>query len=259
MSDYQDIVVERPAEYVLLIRLNRPDALNALRSQLLAEIVDVLERATTDDQVRAVVLTGGEKVFAAGGDIKQMAAMGAVDVMNDTRLTNWEAIRKFPKPLIAAVNGYALGGGCELAMHCDIVIAGSEAVFGQPEINLGIIPGAGGTQRLIHAVGKSKAMKMILAAEFMKAAEALEAGLIAEIRPPELAIERAVELAGRIAAKPPLAVRLAKEAVLKSFEMPLESALAFERKAFALLFATEDRQEGLTAFVEKRKPAFKGR
>lgn len=259
MTDYSDITVERPAEHVMLIRLNRPDALNALRTQLLAEVATVLDEATDDDGVRAVVLTGGPSVFAAGADIKQMAEMGPVDAMNDRRMASWDTIRRFPKPLVAAVNGYCLGGGCELAMHCDIVLAGTGAVFGQPEVNLGIIPGAGGTQRLTRAVGKSAAMKLILSGEFMKADEALRCGLVAEVREPEIVIARAVELARTIAAKPPLAVRLAKEAVLKGYEMPLESALAFERKAFTLLFATEDRKEGIAAFVEKRKPEFKGR
>jgi len=259
MSDYQDILVSRPTEWVVRITLNRPDALNALRGQLLGEIADVLAAAASDDGVRAVVLTGGERVFAAGADIKQMVDMGVVDVIDDGRSASWDVIRRFPKPLVAAVNGYALGGGCELAMHADIIVAGDNAVFGQPEVNLGIIPGAGGTQRLTRTVGKSLAMKIVLAAEFIKAEEALRAGLVAEIRPREASIGRAIELAEAIAAKPPIAVRLAKESVLKSFEMPLSEALAFERKAFALLFATEDRQEGLKAFVEKRKPEFTGR
>lgn len=259
MAEYQNIQIENPAPFVTLIHLHRPDALNALNGDLMAEVAGVLDAAKADDEVRAIVLTGGEKVFAAGADIKQMAEWGPVDVMTDSRIAAWDTIRAFPKPLIAAVNGYALGGGCELAMHCDIIVAGHTATFGQPEINLGIIPGAGGSQRLTRTVGKSLAMKLVLAGEFLSAEEAREAGLVAEVRPAEVSIERAIELAKKIASKPPIAVRLGKEAVLKSFEMPMAEALAYERKLFTLLFATEDRTEGMNAFIEKRRPTFKGR
>lgn len=256
---YNDICIATITPEIVEIRLNRPTARNALRTDLLAEIADVLTQAAADETVRCVVITGGEKVFAAGADIKEMAALDAIGVLNDKRPQYWSCLRTFPKPLIAAVNGYALGGGCELAMHADIIIAGDSALFGQPEINLGIIPGAGGTQRLIHAVGKARAMKMVLSGEMIKAQEALEAGLVAEVTPPELTIERAHALAKTIAKKSPLAVRLAKEAMLNAFEMSLTTGLQQERKAFALLAASDDRQEGINAFIEKRSPTFTGR
>jgi enoyl-CoA hydratase len=260
VTDYTDIVVEQPKPGIELIRLNRPKVLNALRSQLLEELVAALLRAREDEAIRAVVLTGNDRAFAAGADINEMADMTFVQVLRlDRRVGYWQALRQFPKPLIAAVNGFALGGGCELAMHADIIVAGESARFGQPEINLGIIPGAGGTQRLTRAVGKSLAMHMVLTGEMIDARTALGAGLVAEVTPPELTVDRALEIAETIASKPPVAVRLAKEAVLKAEEMSLEAALDYERKSFAMLFATEDRREGLKAFVEKRKPDFKGR
>jgi enoyl-CoA hydratase len=259
MAAYEDIQLAPLQAGVLLITLNRPEARNALRTQLLGELAEALEAAAADPEVKAVVITGGDKVFAAGADIKEMAALDVVGVLTDVRPTYWRRIYAFPKPLIAAVNGFALGGGCELVMHADIVIAGESAQFGQPEINLGIIPGAGGTQRLIRTVGKSLAMKLVLSGEFIDAKTALTAGLVAEVTPPELTIERALTLAGSIATKPPLAVRLAKEAMLKAFETTLETGLNLERKAFATLAATEDRQEGIAAFIDKRKPEFKGR
>lgn len=253
------LIVSRPRPHVLLITLNRPEARNALSTALLAELEQVLALAAAEDDIRCVVLTGGEKVFAAGADIKEIAAHTPVSVLSDRRPGHWQAIRKFPKPIIAAVNGYALGGGCELAMHADIIIAGEKARFGQPEVNLGIIPGAGGTQRLTHAVGKSMAMKMVLAGEMIDAQTAVAFGLAAEVTAPEQTIDRALELAETIAAKPPVAVRLAKECVLNAFEVGLEQGLAQERRAFTILFATEDRTEGVNAFLEKRKPSFKGR
>jgi enoyl-CoA hydratase len=206
-----------------------------------------------------VVLTGGPRVFAAGADLKEMAELDTVGTLNDPRQSYRNRIDRFPKPLIAAVNGFALGGGCELVMQADIVIAGDNAFFGQPEINLGIIPGAGGTQRLIRCVGKSLAMKMVLTGEMIDARTAFSAGLVAEITPPELTIERAIKLARIIASKPPLAVRLAKEVMLKAFETTLEAGLNVERKSYTLLTATEDRREGIAAFLEKRWPRFSGR
>lgn len=258
-SPYSHILLDAPTSGVQLIRLNRPQARNALTSALLEELATALEVIAADDSIGAVVITGGDKVFAAGADLKEMAALDAVGVLNDSRPAIWRRIYQFPKPLIAAVNGFALGGGCELAMHADIIIAGETAQFGQPEINLGIIPGAGGTQRLIRAVGKSLAMKLVLSGEFIDAAEAKQAGLVAEVTVPEVTIERALKLAKTIAKKPPLAVKQAKEVLLKAFETDLEAGLLYERKAFTVLAATEDRNEGINAFLEKRKPHYTGR
>ena len=247
------------ADGIATLTLNRPKARNALNNMLLSEIAEALDAATVDEAVLVAIITGGPKVFAAGADIKEMAALDMVGVLGDLRPSYWRRIARFPKPLIAAVNGYALGGGCELVMHADMVIAAEDAQFGQPEINLGIIPGAGGTQRLIRTVGKPLAMKMVLSGEFIDAQTALKAGLVTEVTQPELALERAKELALSIAAKAPIAVRLAKEAVLKAFETNLETGLDLERKAFIMLAATQDRAEGIAAFLEKRQPQFKGR
>ncbi|SIQ25988.1 2,3-dehydroadipyl-CoA hydratase PaaF [Marinobacterium stanieri] len=257
--EYQDILVSDISSGVLTITLNRPEAYNALRTQLLSEVAEVLDQAAQNDDVRAVVITGNEKVFAAGADIKEMAALDAVGVLNDPRVLHWRRIAQFSKPLIAAVNGFALGGGCELVMHADIVIAGDNAQFGQPEINLGIIPGAGGTQRLLRTVGKSMAMQLVLSGEFISAAQARDFGLVSEVTIPERSLERATELAHKIATKPPIAVRQAKEVLLKAYETTLDSGLSLERKAFTLLAATEDRNEGIAAFMEKRKPNFTGK
>ena len=241
-----------------LITLHRPHALNALTTELLGELADELQRCADDPDVRAVVITGSRKAFAAGADLNEMAERDLVGMLDDPRQGYWQRITQFPKPLIAAVNGYALGGGCELAMHADILIAGEDAQFGQPEINLGIMPGAGGTQRLLRAVGKSLAMQMVLAGESISARRALDAGLVSEITPPELTVERALQIAQRIAAKAPLAVRLAKEALLKAQDLDLASGLRFERHAFTLLAGTADRNEGIRAFQEKRPADFKG-
>lgn len=258
LAGLEDILVGQPEDFVLTIRLNRPKARNALRTQLLKELADVLAQASNDDDVRCVLLTGGEKVFAAGADITEMKDKSPVDVINDPRGHYWAAIRDFAKPIVGAVNGFCLGGGNELAMHCDILFAGNTAQFGQPEINLGIIPGAGGTQRLTQMVGKSKAMRMVLSGEFMSATEAEKAGLIAEVCEPELTIDKALTLAKKIAKKPPLAARLAKESVLNAADTLLSDGIKAERKSFATLFASSDKQEGVSAFMEKRKPTFKG-
>jgi enoyl-CoA hydratase len=259
MPPFTDIIVNPVQAGVVLVTLNRPQARNALRTRLLGELAEALDQAAADEQVQVVVLTGGPKVFAAGADLKEMAELDTVGTLNDPRQSYRNRIDRFPKPLIAAVNGFALGGGCELVMQADIVIAGDNAFFGQPEINLGIIPGAGGTQRLIRCVGKSLAMKMVLTGEMIDARTAFSAGLVAEITPPELTIERAIKLAQTIASKPPLAVRLAKEVMLKAFETTLEAGLNVERKSYTLLTATEDRREGIAAFLEKRWPRFSGR
>lgn len=258
MTAYSDILVDMPYNGVQLIRLNRPDAHNALRTALLGELAAALAAAAEDKRVRAVVITGSETVFAAGADIKEMAALNAVGLWKDPRPQHWQTVRAFPKPLIASVNGYCLGGGMELAMHADMIIAGEDARFGQPEINLGIIPGAGGTQRLVRSVGKALAMKLVLSGEFINAREALAGGLVTEVTQPELTLKRATALAETIASKSPIALRLAKEAILASFETSLSQGLELERKAFLFLATTQDRQEGIDAFLEKRPPQFTG-
>jgi enoyl-CoA hydratase len=258
-SEPQDIRVSRPADGVAQITLHRPEVRNALRTQTLAEIAAELAVAESDDQTRAVVLTGGLECFAAGADLREMAPLGAIEVLCHERARHWRSIAAFPKPIVAAVNGYALGGGCELALCADIVVAGTEAQFGQPEINLGMIPGAGGLQRLARIAGKGIAMQMCLTGKPIAAETALAAGLVVEVDEPESALARAVEIASIIATKPPLAVRLAKEAVLRAYEGPLSEALVADRQAFALLAASADRNEGIAAFLEKRVPKFKGR
>ena len=253
-----DILVAHPAPGVVMITLNRPDARNALRTRMLGEIAGTLAAAEADDAVRAVVITGGLACFAAGADIREMAPLGPVEVLLHERQQHWRAIAAFPKPLIAAVNGYALGGGCELALCADIVIAGTNAKFGQPEISLGMIPGAGGVQRLARTAGKARAMQMVLTGEPIDAVAALAAGIVVEIDEPESAVSRALEIASVLAGKPALALREAKAAVLRAFESPLAEALASDRQAFALLAATHDRNEGIAAFLEKRPPQFTG-
>jgi len=241
-----------------MITLHRPDARNALRTRMLREIADALAAAAADDAVAAVVLTGGLACFAAGADIREMAPLGPVEILLHERQQHWRAIASFPKPLVAAVNGYALGGGCELALCADIVVAGTGAKFGQPEINLGMIPGAGGLQRLARTVGKARAMQMVLTGEPIDAATAQAAGIVVEVDEPESALARAVEIASALAHKPALALREAKAAVLRAFELPLAEALAADRQAFALLAGTHDRNEGIAAFLEKRPPRFTG-
>jgi enoyl-CoA hydratase len=247
-----------PAPGVLLIVLNRPEKRNALSTGLVVELARELERAREDTAVRAVVMTGDDRSFSAGADIREMVEGGLTALADDERLRRWDAIQAFPKPLIAAVNGVCFGGGNELAMLADIMIAGETARFGQPEINIGILPGDGATQRLVRAVGKSLAMKIILSGEPIDAQAALDAGLVAEVVPPERTVERAIELAAGIASKAPNGARLAKAAVLAAFEMPLEGGLAFERKMLYRAFQTADRVEGMTAFLEKRPARFTG-
>jgi enoyl-CoA hydratase len=255
----QDIVVDRPAAGVVQITLHRPELRNALRTRTLAEIAAELAMALADPETCAVVLTGGPDCFAAGADVREMAPLGPVEVLTHERQKYWRAVATFPKPLVAAVCGYALGGGCELALCCDIVVAGSNAKFGQPEVNLGMIPGAGGTQRLARTVGKALTMQMVLTGQPIDAQAALASGLVVQVAEPGAALARAVEIASIIAGKPALAVRLAKEAVLRAFESPLSEGLAAERQAFALLAASHDRNEGIAAFLEKRPPRFTGR
>lgn len=254
---YETLLVETRGP-VGLITLNRPKALNALNGQVIAELNAALRAFDADDAVGAVVLTGSERAFAAGADINEFAGKTAVEMLEGYRFAQWERIRKFPKPIIAAVSGFCLGGGCELAMTCDIILATETARFGQPEINLGIMPGAGGTQRLPRLVGKGRAMEMILTGRHLSATEAVAWGLANRVVPAASLMDEARNLAAEIAAKAPVAVRLAKEAVLKSMDTTIELGADHERRLFYLLFATEDRREGVQAFLEKRKPNFQG-
>ena len=246
-------------KFVALIELNRPKELNALNRQLMLEIRDTLRELDEDDNVRVIILTGGEKVFAAGADIKQMANATAIDMLNMDQFSTWDQIKKTKKPIIAAVSGFALGGGCELAMTCDMIVASETARFGQPEIKIGTMPGAGGTQRLTRAIGKVRAMELVLTGKFIAAEEALQFGLVNKIVPVELLLTETVKLAKEIAKQSPIAVKLAKEAVNNAFNSTLDEGLIFERKNFYLTFASEDQKEGMAAFVEKRNPEFKGK
>lgn len=256
---YETIIVEIEDE-IALIRLNRPEALNALNSALITELAEALREADGNDKIRCVVLTGSEKAFAAGADIKEMSEKSFVDVYEgDLFGSQTAAIRAFRKPMIAAVSGYALGGGCELAMICDFIIAAENAKFGQPEINLGVIPGIGGTQRLTRFVGKSKAMDMILTGRFMDAAEAERSGLVSRVVPTPKLIAEAMTAARKIAERSMIATRAAKESVNRAYESTMTEGLLFERRAFQGLFATEDQKEGMSAFLEKREPQFRDR
>ncbi|KRT77108.1 MAG: enoyl-CoA hydratase, enoyl-CoA hydratase [Armatimonadetes bacterium CSP1-3] len=255
---WQHLVVTRE-EAIAVVQLNRPDVLNALNRALMDELVTVLEDFDRDEEIRCIVLTGSARAFAAGADIREFADASAVDMLQGYRFQQWEHIRKVTKPLIAAVTGFALGGGNELAMLCDMIIAGESARFGQPEINLGLIPGAGGTQRLTRAVGKYRAMELILTGRHVTAREAEAMGLVTRVVPDEMALQEAKALAKEIAARAPVAIRLAKEAVLKAFDTTLEGGLDYERKCFYLLFATEDKEEGVRAFLARRPAQFRGR
>jgi enoyl-CoA hydratase len=254
------VLVERDEpRRVALLRLNRPRQLNALNGEVMDQLCDALEALDRDEAIRCVVVTGNERAFAAGADIAEMATATSIDMLRTNRIAQWDRVRRVSTPVIAAVSGWCLGGGCELAMALDMIVAGESARFGQPEINLGVIPGAGGTQRLTRAIGKSRAMEMILTGEPIDAREALRLGLVSRVVPDELLVEDALSLAATIATKSPLALRLAKEAVNVAYEMSLTDALAHERRLFYLLFASEDQKEGMAAFVEKRTPDFKGR
>jgi enoyl-CoA hydratase len=255
----QNIIIETPSDGVRLIRINRPDKLNALNETTLNEITAALVGAKQDEAIRVAVLTGDARAFAAGADVSEMQGKSSVEMHSSQRPSYWEAIRTFPKPLIAAVSGWCLGGGNELAMCCDMIVASETARFGQPETNLAIMPGAGGTQRLTRAVGKAVTMEMVLAGRSLTAYEALSLGLINHVVPIELYLEKALELAQTIAKQAPLAIRQAKEAVLKSFELSLEQGLAVERTNYLLLFGSEDMEEGVSAFLEKRTPTWKGK
>src|ERR1700761_2395056 len=259
MADFQTIVVE-PGEGFQTIRLNRPEALNALNTALMAELTLALDAAETDDAVRCVILTGSDKAFAAGADIREMAGLDYPETyLSDFITRTHERAARFRKPLIAAVSGYALGGGCELAMMCDIVIAADTAKFGQPEVTLGIGPGIGGSQRLARAVGKAKAMDMVLTGRLIDAAEAERCGLVSRAVPAAELMTDARTAAAKIAALSPVAVTMCKEMVETAFETTPAQGLRTERRLFQAMFATEDQKEGMAAFLEKRKPAFKGR
>jgi enoyl-CoA hydratase len=244
---------------IATIQLNRPEALNALNLRLMDEVIAALDRLEGDPEVVCVIITGNERAFAAGADIKEMAGASSIDMHQRDQFAKWDRIRRFKKPLIAAVSGFALGGGNELAMLCDMIVASETAQFGQPEINIGVIPGAGGTQRLTRAVGKALAMEVVLAGRFLTAREAQQYGLVNRVVPVESYLAEAKRLARTIAEKGPIALQLGKEAVLKAFDTPLQEGLVFERKNFYMLFATEDQKEGMAAFVEKRKAQFKGK
>ena len=257
---YETLIVESPSAGVTLIRLNRPEALNALNSQLLRELSAALDQAEADEVVRCVVLTGSERAFAAGADIKEMSDKTYAQMFAQNFFgAAGQRMERFRKPIIAAVAGYALGGGCELAMLCDFIIAAETAKFGQPEINLGVMPGIGGTQRLPRAVGKSKAMDMVLTARMMDAAEAERAGLVSRVVAADKLMDEALAAAAKIAAQSPLAVMMNKELVNAAFETTLATGVGMERRLFHSLFAFEDQKEGMAAFIDKRKPAFKGK
>jgi enoyl-CoA hydratase len=259
MSDEQIVLVERDGA-VGVVLMNRPKQLNALSGELMGALVAALKELDLDPEIRCIVLGGNERAFAAGADIAELAAGTPISLYESRRgIDQWDVIRGLRTPLVAAVSGYCLGGGCELAMACDLIVASETATFGQPEINLGVLPGAGGTQRLTHAVGKSLAMDVILTGRFLRAAEALRAGLVARVVAREAWLEEAKRVGREIAAKSPIALRLAKEAVEQAFEAPLSVGIEYERRAFYLARASEDAGEGLNAFVEKRKPDFTGR
>jgi len=246
-------------KHVALLELNRPKELNALNLQLMGELRDSLKALDSNDDVRVIIITGNDKAFAAGADIKQMSDLNTIEMWKIDQFSTWDQIRKTKKPMIAAVSGFALGGGCELAMTCDIIIASETAKFGQPEIKIGVTPGAGGTQRLTKAIGKARAMEMILTGKFISADEALSYGLINKVVPVEMYLAEAAKLAMEIASMSPIASQMAKESINRSFETHLEEGLTLERKNFYLTFSSEDQTEGMKAFIEKRKPNYKGK
>jgi enoyl-CoA hydratase/carnithine racemase len=256
---YETIIVE-PGEGFSLIRFNRPDALNAFNVKLMTELAAALGEAEKDPAVRCIIITGSEKAFAAGADIKEMANKSYAETYGEDFITStWEATARCRKPVIAAVAGFALGGGCELAMMCDFILAADTAKFGQPEINIGVFPGAGGTQRLTRFVGKSKAMEMILTGRMIDAAEAERCGLVSRVVPAAELIDEAKKAAAKIAGMSPIAAMMGKEAVNAAYEPTMHQGVMFERRLFQSMFAFEDQKEGMAAFVEKRKPVFKGR
>jgi enoyl-CoA hydratase len=257
MSD-ERLVLTEVSGHIATITLNRPKALNALSPELMDELIAAVESCDADDSVRVLILTGGPKVFAAGADIKAMSDSSPMKMVASRIIAKWDRIRACRKPIIAAVGGYALGGGCELAMMCDIILASETAQFGQPEINIGVIPGAGGTQRLTRAIGPYRAMELILTGEMLSAQEAARYGLVNHVCPADSLLGEARRLAEKIASRPPLAVQLAKDAVRYAAETTLREGLEIEKRNFYLLFDTQDQKEGMRAFLEKRKPTFTG-
>ena len=253
------VLRESPAEHVALLRMNRPDAMNALSGAVREELCEHFEALTADDDVRVIIITGNENAFIAGADLKEMADKSTAEWAFSDARRMWRTIGTCPKPIISAVNGFALGGGCEMALSTDIVIAGEGAQFGQPEIKVGIIPGGGGTQRLVRAIGKYRAMMMLLTGDFVTAREALEMGFVSEVVADDEVLERAIKIATKIVRMPPLAVKLTKEVVYAGMDASLETGMLLERKAFEILFDTEDQKEGMKAFAEKRRPVFKGK
>lgn len=258
LADLKYVLYTEPEPSIAMVQLNRPDVTNALSLELQDEISAIFEKINKNEAIRVVILTGGSANFAAGGDINSLSGCGPIEIYKRHTELVWAPIQNCPKPVIAAVNGYALGGGCELAMHCDIIIAGEGALFGQPEIKIGIMPGIGGTQRLLRAVGKFQAMKMLLTGKPISANEARLVGLVSEVVPDDQTVDLALKMAKTIARMPPLAVAQIKEVISMGLDMPLESALLLERKANQLLFSTKDQKEGMAAFIEKRDAKFNG-
>ncbi len=256
---YEYILVDRPAEGVGRVQLNRPKALNALNSQLLGELMRALLEFDSDPGIGAMIITGDEKAFAAGADIKEMDGKTHIDMLMERSLADRFDLSQIKKPIIAAVSGYALGGGCEIAMSCDMIVASETALFGQPEINLGILPGAGGTQRLTRAVGKALAMEIMLTDRKLGAGEALQSGLVNRVAPLDQYMDVAIAIAAKVAGRSQVAIRLTKEAINKAYEMTLKEALDFERRNFLVAFGSQDKEEGMRAFIEKRKAEWKNR
>ncbi len=253
------VLLERPEDGIALLRMNRPEAMNALNNAAREELATHFEMLNADSSVRVIVITGNEKAFVAGADLKEFADLGTADWAFIDARRMWRVVSACPKPMIAAVNGFALGGGCELALHCDIIIAGENAKMGLPEIQVGVLPGGGGTQRLARAVGKYKALKLMLTAEWVSGQEASDMGLASEAVPDEEVLDRAMAIARKVAKMPPLGAKYIKEVTLAGMDASLETGLMLERKAFEILFSTGDQKEGAAAFIEKRKPEFKGK
>jgi enoyl-CoA hydratase len=259
MTKEDALILTETDGHVGIIRINRPKVLNALNPALMTMLAEQCEAYDKDEKIHVILIAGSEKAWAAGADIGDMAEQSAISMYERDQFATWERIKRTKKPIVAAVSGWALGGGCELMMTCDVIIASETAQIGQPEINIGVMPGAGGTQRLSRAVGKALAMDVILSGRFLTAAEAQQHGLVSRVVPAEHWYTEALKVAHQMAAKGPIALRFAKEGVLKAFETPLGEGLEYERKLFYTLFATEDQKEGMRAFMEKRKPEFRGR